>query len=447
MPEAPTTVTIPDVELLRVGTWAASTGVTTVTPEDLEAMVAAAGDDEIDGAPLKLGHTGALASLGDSEPALGWVANLRVAQDGQTLLGDLVDVPAAMEAPIKAGFKRRSVEIAWGVTTPSGATYRAALSGLALLGVAPPAVKGLADIAALYQPAKTAASGLQCESLSALALWDPATGAEEPTFAERVRDQLRWARESAASLAALVGLEGLQAVFDALDAMAARGAGGDSRNFSAGDPDHGGDGSNPEGRMADMKTAVDIAELRKVFGIAEDVPDDQVLTKCSELKARVEQLEAAAKGAPGGTGGDTVVEEPKVPAAALSADTVKALKDAGLTVITDSAFAELQAGAAAGAQAASQLAATRREAILEGAQRAGKFGGGEQAVTTRSKFAALLEADEAGTVALLETLPALVPISELGSDSPGPDTPALLSENQIDKALADFFGEPLEQES
>jgi hypothetical protein len=139
-------VTLPDVEILRVGNWHSSlTGQAPITGADIDEMLLAATDREVDRAPLRFGH---VDPRFDGEPAAGWVTNLR--RRGDVLVGDVEGVPATLAEMISAGFKRRSAEIAWKVRTASGKTYGAALAGLALLGVTPPAVKGLADIVSRY---------------------------------------------------------------------------------------------------------------------------------------------------------------------------------------------------------------------------------------------------------------------------------------------------------
>jgi hypothetical protein len=148
------TVTLHDVELVTTGVHPGATGATPVAREDLESMIAASGDPEIDRAPAHPGHFDPrfVQALADGEPALGYVVPRRIVDlpgGAAKLIGDLVDVPAKMAAIIPKAFARRSVEFSPRVT-PSGRAYRAALDGLALLGVAIPAVKGLADIANRY---------------------------------------------------------------------------------------------------------------------------------------------------------------------------------------------------------------------------------------------------------------------------------------------------------
>lgn len=155
----PAVTTVPGVEIVRVGTWNASTGPTRVTEEHLQAMVAAAGDTEVDLAMIKPGH---IDPRWDGQPAMGAVRNLRVearspgpgAPAVPTLVGDLVNVPSALAEVMPLAWPNRSAEISWGVVTSRG-RYAAALTGLALLGVTPPAVKGLAQVSALYSGVPT----------------------------------------------------------------------------------------------------------------------------------------------------------------------------------------------------------------------------------------------------------------------------------------------------
>lgn len=183
------TVTIPGVELVQVGLWAASTGLTDVKAEHLASMVAASHDPGVDKAPLKIGHTDPrFAAIADGEPAYGWPTNLRVEDrpelDAQqkptgrmvpTLIGDLAGVPAKLAEIMPHAFRRRSVEIGWGYRTAAGTKYPAILSGLALLGVQPPAVKTLADVVALYSAGPTLGASLAVSSFAFGAAPPPAT--------------------------------------------------------------------------------------------------------------------------------------------------------------------------------------------------------------------------------------------------------------------------------
>jgi len=417
MPEATGTVTIPDVTILRPGTWAASTGPVTVTADHIADALAAFADPQIDTAPLKLGHTGKLSDLGDSEPGLGWLDNLRLADDG-AVVADLVDIPASLEPAIKAGFKRRSAELAWGVTTTGGKKYSMVIDGLALLGVQRPAVKGLEDLGKLYTPATLASDGLEAESHSRLAFYDIAP--DEPTRPEKIANAAEWAKESVARLAALVGVTGLQAAFDAIDAMTRT----DSRGLLAAGPQSDPHAPQPPGGKPMSTTptlsAEQLAEARTKLGLADDATDEQVVAKLSELDALVTAMRPPSAGTDagdGGTGDGTTTGEPATAGAALSADQLQA---AGLVTLPAAALAQIQADAAAGKQAATHLAEKRRDDLLDEAERAGKFGAGDAAKATRTNLAALLDTNYAGTKALIDGMPALVPVGEIGNDSPGP---------------------------
>lgn len=432
MPAA--TVTIPDVPILRVGTWGGSNdgkaGPVIVTAEHLADMVAAAGDPDIDTAPLKLGHVGTLSDLGtdDSEPALGWVANHRLSDDGQTLVVDYVDVPAALEEPIKAGYKRRSAEIAWGVKTVAGKTYSAVIDALALLGVKKPAVKGLADLAELYGTATLATAGREVGAHSTLML-----DVGEPSPQQRIQDQLVWARKAAAELGALVGLDGLPAVFAALEAMVPA----DSRGLLSQAPHHDPvtTATTPGGTMPKTFSAEEITRARGILGLDDKATDDQVVAKLSELGELVtEQKAPDGTGAGTGEGGTippagdgTPAPEPAAASAALSAAAIEELKAAGLTVLPLTAVDELKAGAAAGVTAASTLAEQARTKVLDDAERAGKFGAGDNAKAIRSKLSEQLETNFEGTKALIDLMPPLVPVGELGTAHTGDQATSALA--------------------
>ena len=162
----------PGVELLKVGDWGGITGRAKIGPDDITEAIAAAADPMVDDSPLKFGH---FSNLGDGEPAPGWVANLRASEDGSTLLGDFVNVPSKLVPLIRDGFRRRSVELKHNVTGTGGRVYKSTLKALALLGVAPPAVKGLNALADLY------ASEVADEDLDVIYL-----GEEAPSDTPRV---------------------------------------------------------------------------------------------------------------------------------------------------------------------------------------------------------------------------------------------------------------------
>lgn len=129
-----------NVELCKAGTWGASTGRVTITRADLAAAVAAS--RRLPYPTIKIGHTDPRF---DGEPALGRVVNLRLADKGATLVGDLVDIPAWLAAAMPTAFSQRSIEAVKNFTN-NAITYRFVITGLALLGADWPAVTDLPSL-------------------------------------------------------------------------------------------------------------------------------------------------------------------------------------------------------------------------------------------------------------------------------------------------------------
>jgi hypothetical protein len=148
VPPRPALVTVPSVEILEVGEdWHTSTGDFTFTVEDLQAAVDAQSDPAVRSPVVKLGH---VDPRFDGEPALGRLSNLRVENEGQTLVADLVGVPRWLADIMASAFPSRSIEGAYNVTTTTGQTHNFMIDALALLGVAAPAIGTLEDIAGLF---------------------------------------------------------------------------------------------------------------------------------------------------------------------------------------------------------------------------------------------------------------------------------------------------------
>lgn len=137
----------PGIELCKTGTWDASTGATTITRADLASAIAAA--RSLPDPVLKIGHQDPRF---DGEPAVGRIANLRLADRGDTLLGDLVDVPGWLADSVVTAYPQRSIEATFNYQT-NGKTYRFVLTGLALLGAQWPAVTDLNSLRKLLEKA------------------------------------------------------------------------------------------------------------------------------------------------------------------------------------------------------------------------------------------------------------------------------------------------------
>ncbi|KUH89802.1 hypothetical protein [Mycobacterium sp. IS-1556] len=139
--------TIRDVELVRVGTWQISTGDWTVTPADLASAVAAHKAGVLRIPVLKIGHQDPRF---DGGPALGRVDNLRLAEGGQVLIGDFVDVPKPIATLLPRAWPDRSVEALINYEGPDGTVWPLVITAVALLGETAPGVDNLADIAETY---------------------------------------------------------------------------------------------------------------------------------------------------------------------------------------------------------------------------------------------------------------------------------------------------------
>ena len=118
-------------EIFRAGTWTDAAGNTRDwTEQDLDTIVTNYNPDTEE-APLVIGHPEIDA------PAWGWVEGIK--RVGQVLFAKGKDVVGEFEDMVKQGlFKKRSVRL-----TPDGTR----LLHVGFLGAAPPAVKGLENIA------------------------------------------------------------------------------------------------------------------------------------------------------------------------------------------------------------------------------------------------------------------------------------------------------------
>lgn len=152
--------TVPGVELMKIGTWPASTGKVTFTKKDIVAAVAASTAPGFRRPIIKLGH---VDPRFDGEPALGYVDNIRASTDGSTLLGDYKGVPSWLASILGSAYPDRSVEGQFAAKDATGAQHQFALTAVALLGVTPPAVAGLKsiqDVARLYDVAASTGKGV-----------------------------------------------------------------------------------------------------------------------------------------------------------------------------------------------------------------------------------------------------------------------------------------------
>lgn len=461
-------VTIPDVELARVGHFALSTGPTTFTNEHLSSMVAASLDPDTWDAPVHVGHDDDREGMGhrDGDPALGWVENLRVV--GDRLRGDLVNVPAALASIIPTAYPQRSVEVAFGLRTPNGRRYPAALIGLALLGRQLPGMPGLGrvdpaqltslhDVLRLYgvrDSSGLAAATAAAESVVRITLEDAAPAQDQALEAARAA--------ASAGYAAAAALEAVRAASTTPPAPSGQ-TGPDAP------PTPGGPAMPP---LTD-------ARVRELLNVAEGQDAEAALTQLLE-RARTTP-DPAATGAPGAAGqpaagapaagapaggapaaGDPANGTPAAggangtPAPAPGAGAGQATDPPaggttpaggapagaggtpangtpaalelpeGLVAVPAEVLAQLQSGATAGTQALETQEAERFEADLVAAANAGRvlppevpwFRTTWQAEGVTDPAARAVQ--RANARALLDSRTvALVPVTELGSDAAG----------------------------
>jgi hypothetical protein len=334
------------------------------------------------------------------------VRNLRVDEERGALVGDLEDVPTELASIIPTAFRRRSVEIGWNVRTPAGRRYRAALTGLALLGVQAPAVKGLADVLARYSAA------------------DPHRGERRTLDGDELylADDGETAAQALAT--ARAALAALPPVTDVLDAL---------------DPSQ----EVPNVPITDER-------LRELLGVEAD----------ADLEATITGLRTRAETNPGDPGDGNGNGEPAEPAPGSPgtpepgtpgspdgggsegeggsggsptppAPTAVDPRAGELVTVSAAALSALQANAAAGAEARTILRTQEVEAELASALSAGRI-----APADVEHWRGQLSTSFDGTRTLLSKLTPVFPTSELGSDAGDGTT----SDAAFDSFLADVFG-------
>lgn len=150
--------TVAGVELGSVGYWNISNADDWhPTAEDMAAAVAALDCPAVRRPILKFGHTG---EPGEGDPAIGVVDNLRLTEEGQTLVGDFVGVPAWLaeadsegRSVIASAYPDRSGEWEHDYVCQLGHTHPFVLHAMSLLGVKRPGIGTLESLYDLYTKA------------------------------------------------------------------------------------------------------------------------------------------------------------------------------------------------------------------------------------------------------------------------------------------------------
>lgn len=152
----PELVTIPNITLIETGTWQASTGEVTFTSSHLYAAVAALDDPAVKTPRMRFGHTPPGTSPYESagqfqeQPCVGKFTNLRVEDEGNSLVADLVGVPKWLADILPIAYPNRSVEAFFGVNTSTGKKHDMIVTSVALLGENLPGVQTLEDLEVIF---------------------------------------------------------------------------------------------------------------------------------------------------------------------------------------------------------------------------------------------------------------------------------------------------------
>lgn len=437
--DEPALVTIPDVEIASVGTWPTAVslhgdpGGTTFTEEDLAAAVAAQDDPAIRQPRLKLGH---FSQWADAEPAFGTVTNMRLTENGQTLVGDFTGVPAWLEKVLPSVYPSRSVECSFFVTSSSGKRHQCVVTDLALLGVQLPAIGTLEDLAGIFSEEMPEGT----EIVQAKTRTDAQTGGDmgilkrKAVASASVEDIRRAYYESLGGdqmwwWIRAVYLDPNELIVDDDEGTLYRvpfSLNGDEVTFSdaeevkiqyvdasnpvaAGRAESVAYASRSESRpeTQDKEDGVDSKEIRNILGLPEDATDDDV-----RAKLEATQVEPA----PETPETETPQAEVETPAAEV-AEPVAASD--GTVPVDASALAQMQADAEMGRQARAQQLEEERERFLGEAVKAGKF-----APARLEHWRGAYKADPEGAKAAIAGLAeGLIPVGEQGA-IPGEDTKA-----------------------
>ena len=353
------TVTIRAVELLHSGKFEARTGPITVTPGYLASIVEASKDNEVREPVLKIGHADSRFNKqkGDGNPAFGWIRNLRLAEAGEKLVGDLVGIPRRLASMIvgspdaPAPYRSRSVELEHRVKTPSGNSYEVVMTALALLGEQEPAVASLDDVMNLY----TAASAPSGEAHEKISLGE---------FSFSHTSALTSDAESETNK---------------------------EKGMAEGDQ-----------KTTAQELTIDLAFTRQALGLAEDVPE-------KDVEARLKEFMQGHK--------DTVAaladEQKKAKDLQDKIDATHQVEE-GMVKMSKAKFEEVERLAREGAAARQAQIEGHRNEVLDWAENSGRIAPGE-----REYFSKMLEANPEVTEGHLRGLKESikVPVSELGSSN------------------------------
>jgi hypothetical protein len=434
---------VPGVELVRTGQWSASTGVSTITRDDLAQAVAAMACPAVRDPVIKLGHTDPRF---DGQPAVGRVTNMSVANDC-SLVGDLTGMPGWLGPVLASAYPSRSIEGQWNYRCSVGHVHPFVITGLALLGAAEPAIGSLDDIAELWSPTTEVTMGKKIAAAATVEdirrayydtadwdLWieeiqlDPlqlivvndndgcrsrvpitinpgADGSDAVVFGDPVPVVVRY--DDVSEPAAPVGDS--QAVVVAASSLRFASRAESRRDFLAAEQ------RKESAAMADTITPANpggltdeqMTAIRGVLGLTEDADPDMVVAGLLALTQKVQNDDEADDAEDAADGGADEAAEGE---ATTDAQKVAASKPGTVTVDAEK-WAEVQEFMAAARRRDQADAEKRADDMVDAAFKAGKIGR-----TSVAQYKTLARANYADTKTLLDSIAASAafPVDELG---------------------------------
>ncbi|QBG78479.1 capsid maturation protease [Gordonia phage MintFen] len=350
VPATPVLATIPRVELGSVGTWDISNiAGWHPTAEDFASAVAALDCPAVRRPVLKFGH-----SDGPGDPSIGIVDNLATTDDGQTLVGDFVGVPAWLASAdtegrsvIASAYPDRSGEWEHNYVCQLGHTHPFVLHAMALLGVTKPGIGDLQSLYDLYAKApqekemamaSTALASVTVDQVRAAYyngpaatnynLWiremlvDPpqlivqndadstllkvpfTVADNDVTFGEPVKVTVEYVDSTPVTVTPEEGEPEQVAASAPAVRFASRAESRPGRPAEVSKPAAGADGATTEGGSDVEITNEQLAALRTALGLADDVDLDGIITAVEEVaKKAADNTEdtTAGDGTPAGT--------------------------------------------------------------------------------------------------------------------------------------------------
>lgn len=423
VPAAPALATVPGVELASVGYWDLSNAIDWhPSAADLAAAVTALDCPAVRRPVLKFGHTG---EPGEGDPAIGVIDDLRLTEDGQTLVGDFVGVPAWLadaddegRAVIASAYPDRSGEFQRDYVCQLGHTHPFVVHAVALLGVVRPGIGTLESLYDLYAKAPEMENAM---AKAAVALAGTTTDQVRKAYYEAEPDWYLWIREMYVDPAELIVQNDKD---DSLVRVPYTITGDGEVEFGEGQAVK---VEYVAARAAAEKPALAFAsraEARPDAVAATQTPppveaeetDEKeiTVTTLSEIALQKLGLDAEADADAINAAIEALPDAGTAPAAdaeATAEQIAAAAKKHGLAVFEAGAAERLVADAAAGREARDRQQAEDDARVVDAAISKGKI-----TPARRDHFLASMKADREGTTTLLEkTLQeASVPMTELG---------------------------------